>query len=253
MITMKKSKILILLLIFVFTYCKRNEPDGNIVTPQDPNALAVVQEISLPTEITEPSGIYYNSSTNSLFIVSDSDPNLFEVNFNGQLLSRLNLDGVDMEGVTFSANNDTIFVVEETAQKVTKFTKNGMRLLSFPVNVATNSKHALEGLTIDNQNHLFVINEKEPTLLNEFVNNTLIYQKNIDYSLDISDICYDYVENCLWVLSDESGSIVKIDKKGNLLKTYKLPFTKGEGITIVGNKFYIVNDSNAKMYVFNKP
>lgn len=250
---MKKNIIIILILIFTITYCKRNEPDSNIVTPQDPNALVIQQEIVLPNDITEPSGIYYNSSTNSLFIVSDSDPNLFEVNFNGQIISRLNLGGVDMEGVTFSANNDTIYVVEETAQKVTKFTKNGMRLLSFSVNVATNTKHALEGITIDNQNHLFVINEKDPTLLNELINNSLIYQKNIAFSLDISDICYDYTENCLWVLSDESSCILKIDKKGNLLKTYKLPFSKGEGITIVGNKFYIVNDANARMYVFNKP
>ncbi len=250
---MKTKLIFTVLLLTFFVSCKRSEPDGNIVTPTDPNALTIISQISLPNEITEPSGIYYNSSKNSLFIVSDSSPKLFEVDINGNLLSTLDIGGIDMEGITFSANNDTIWVVQETAQKVSKYLKNGYHLLSFPLNVATNSKHALEGITIDDRNHLFVINEKEPTLLVECVNNESIYQKNIAYSSDISDICYDNILNCFWVLSDESSSIVKIDKKGNLIATYKLPFDKCEGITVVGNKFYIVNDSNAKMYVFNKP
>ncbi|HPN38092.1 MAG TPA: SdiA-regulated domain-containing protein, partial [Melioribacteraceae bacterium] len=223
---MKKELLYLLIVTLLFTNCKRNEPDGNIVTPTDPNALNIIQEISLPQEITEPSGIFYNSSTNTLFIVSDNSPKIFEVNINGILKSTINTSGVDLEGITFSSNNDTIWVVEESGQKVSKYLKTGLHLLSFPLNVATNSKHALEGITIDNQNHLFVINEKEPTLLVECVNNQSVYQKNIAYASDISDICYDNQQNCLWVLSDESSSIVKIDKKGNLIATYKLPMDK---------------------------
>lgn len=250
---MKKKYVLLFLIPFFVLSCKRNEPGGNIVTPTDPSALTVLQEITLASEISEPSGIFYNSSTNSLFVVSDSSPKIFEINFDGSIKSTITTTGVDLEGIAFSSNNDTIWVVEETGQKVSKYSKTGTHLLSFPVNVATNSKHALEGLTMDNQNHLFVINEKAPTLLVECVNNQSIYQKNIAYASDISDICYDNQQNCLWVLSDESSSIVKIDKKGNLLATYKLPMDKCEGITIIGNKFYIVNDASAKMYVFNKP
>jgi uncharacterized protein YjiK len=249
-----KTKIVFLLLAgLVLFSCKRNEPDDNIVTPTDPSSLKILQEINLAAEITEPSGLFYNSSTNSLFVVSDSSPKIFEINFSGNIISTITTTGVDLEGISFSPNNDTIWVVEELGQKVSKYLKTGAHLLSFPLNVATNTKHALEGITVDNQNHLFVINEKDPTLMVECFNNQSIFQKNIAYSSDISDICYDKELNCLWVLSDESSSIVKIDKKGNLIATYKLPMDKCEGITIIGNKFYIVNDATAKMYVFNKP
>ncbi|MCO6446535.1 MAG: SdiA-regulated domain-containing protein, partial [Ignavibacterium album] len=73
------------------------------------------------------------------------------------------------------------------------------------------------------------------------------------YTLDISDIYYDEICNCIWIISDESKRILKLSTTGELLKQWEIPFTKGEGITIVNEKIYVVNDSNSKMYVFQKP
>ncbi len=241
------------LIIVLLISCKRDEPNTTIIAPPVANQLNPIQTFDMYTSIKEPSGIFYNSKRNSLFIVSDSQAEIFEVDFNGNVLNTINTTSTDMEGITFSTNCDTFYVVEETKQLVTKYLVDGTKLTSFPVNVAENIKNSLEGITLDNNNHLFVMNEKTPELLLEFVNNIEVNRKVIAYTSDISDICYDKVENCFWIVSDESAKLIKISKTGELLKEWSLPFNKAEGITFVNNKMYIVNDSNGFLYQFNKP
>ncbi|MFH0733223.1 MAG: SdiA-regulated domain-containing protein [bacterium] len=241
------------LILILFISCKRDEPNSTIVAPPNTNTLNPIETFDLSSQINEPSGVFYNSKRNSLFIVSDSQTEIFEVDLSGNIIGTIITSSTDMEGITFSANCDTFYVVEETKQLVTKYFIDGTKLSSFSVNVAENIKNSLEGITLDNNNHLFVINEKTPELVLEFVNNVEVNRKVIGYTSDISDICFDNVLNCFWIVSDESAKLIKISKEGTLLGEWTLPFNKAEGITFVNNKMYIVNDSNGYMYQFNKP
>ncbi|MDP3580953.1 MAG: SdiA-regulated domain-containing protein [Ignavibacteria bacterium] len=240
----------IYLLSMFFLGCQKDPSDGNIINT-DSTALKLLFEYS--TDVSEPSGLAYNFKTNTLFAVSDGNSTVYELDFNGTVKRSFTINNDDLEGIAFSSNCDTMYVVDEQNQMVVKYLSNGIKLSSFAVNVAANPNNSLEGITVDNANHLFVINEKSPCMFLEFVNQKELLRKELSYTLDCSDIFYDKSLDCFWLISDESQKVVKLSKSGQSLAQYSLPFTKGEGITIVNDKIYIINDSNSKLYIFQKP
>ena len=246
-------KILFLLLQFIFitnVNCGRNDPETiNNPTVQSLQPIAVYN-----LDIPEPSGIAYNSKKNSLFVVSDGRTDIYEIDFTGLKKGTIPTTSSDLEGITLSANCDTIYVVEETNQLVVSYLATGIRLTSFPVNVATNPSHALEGITRNNLNgHLIILNEKFPCTLLEFNNTSEIRRKEINYTIDISDIFYEQSTNLFWIVSHESQKILKLTSDFNLVSEWTIPIIQAEGITIIQDKIYIVSDVESKMYVFQKP
>ncbi|HEX9250703.1 MAG TPA: SdiA-regulated domain-containing protein [Ignavibacteriaceae bacterium] len=248
---LQKFFILQLFIISIYIGCSRENPES-ITNPTSIQKIYPINVYALT--IPEPSGVAYNSKNNSLMVVSDGNPDIFEIDFTGITLNTIIASGSDMEGITLSKNCDTIYVVEEKKKLVTTFDLNGKKLNSFSINVATSDNNALEGITINTtSNQLFIINEKNPRMIIGYSNLTEFWRKSIDYALDISDIYFEDSTNCFWLISDESQKIMKLSSTGDLLKEWEIPFTKGEGITIVGDKIYVVNDLDGKLYVFQKP
>lgn len=244
------NKLLIIILLFISLSCQRNQPGTGITNPAAQN---LKQLASYPMNVPEPSGLFYNSKTNSLFTVSDGNGTVYEINFNGSVLRSFMIPSSDLEGITFSANNDTMYVVEETNRLVSKYLADGRKLSSFSVNVATAPNNALEGITIDNNNHIIIINEKNPRMILEFIGQKELFRKEIDYASDLSDIFYERNTNSFWIVSDESQKVIWLSRDFNLIGQWSIPFTKGEGITIHNNKIYIVNDATNTLYEFEKP
>lgn len=243
--------LLVSLSLILFIKCSRDNPEA-IAEPKTISKIFPLEEYNL--NISEPSGIAYNSKNNTLMVVSDGNPDIYEIAFNGAILNTISASGSDMEGITLSKNCDTIYVVEEKKKMVTTFDLSGNKINSFSVNVATADNQALEGISLNTfTNELFVINEKNPQMVLKFKNKQELWRRTINYSLDIADIYYEETVNCIWLISDESRRIMKLSSIGELLNEWEIPFTKGEGITIVNDKIYVVNDANGKMYVFQKP
>jgi uncharacterized protein YjiK len=243
--------ILVSLSLLLFPKCSRENPTTTLST-KTIEKIFPVEEYNL--DIPEPSGIAYNSRNNTFMVVSDSKPDIYEINFSGVILNTIQASGSDMEGITLSKNCDTIYVVEEKKKLVTTFDLLGNKISSFSVNVATYDNNALEGVSLKkSSNELFVINEKDPRMILDFKSTTELWRKTIDYTSDISDIYFDEINNFIWLISDESREILKLSSTGELLDEWEIPFTKGEGITIVNDKIFVVNDLDGKMYVFNKP
>lgn len=248
---LQKFIILQLIIISIFIGCSREDPES-ITNPPVIEKIFPINVYSL--SIPEPSGVAYNSKNNSLMVVSDGNPYIYEIDFTGIALNTITVSGSDMEGITLSKNCDTIYVVEEKKKLVTSFNLNGNKINSFSVNVATSDNSALEGITINTtSNQLYIINEKDPRMILGYNNLTEFWRKSIDYALDISDIYYENSTNCFWLISDESQKIMKLSSTGDLLKEWEIPFTKGEGITVVSDKIYVVNDLDGKLYVFQRP
>jgi len=244
------NKLIIIILLFISLSCQRNQPSTSIT---DPTIQILKQIASYPINVPEPSGLFYNSKTNSLFTVSDGNGTVYEINFNGSVLRSLMIPSSDLEGITYSANNDTMYVVEETNRLVSKYLADGRKLSSFSVNVATAHNNALEGITVDNSNHLFIINEKSPRMILEYAGQKEISRKEIDYVSDLSDIFYERNTNSFWIVSDESQKVIWLSRDFNLIGQWSIPFTKGEGITIHNNIIYIVNDATNTLYEFERP
>lgn len=239
------SLILALLLLYGCSSDESGFPSDGTLQP--------ISEISLSSILSEPSGIVHNSKNNSLFVVSDTSNKIFELSLSGNLIRSMTIDARDLEGITLSLSKDTIFVVEESENKISSFTLSGVKIKSFTKNVAINPGNGLEGIAFDNAGYLYVVNEKNPRLLIKILNENEASRKEIITASDLSDICYDPILDCFWLISDESKKILKLSKDGILQSEWNIPFDKGEGITFDQDKMYIVSDGNSKMYVFNKP
>lgn len=245
-------KIYFIFVLMILTQLNYGCNDSDSIKPIA-KSLDPISEIDLSGILSEPSGIVYNSITNSLYVISDTISKIFEIDLNGNLLQQININANDLEGITLSLNNDTIYVVEESDNLVTSFLLNGNKIISFSKDVSTNSSNGLEGIAIDNNYNLYVVNEKLPRYLITLKNGIEINRTEIIVADDLSDIYYDVTLDCLWLISDESKKIIKLSKTGVVLSEWVIPFNKGEGITLVQDKMCIVRDSDSKMYVFNKP
>jgi len=245
---MKKFCSIIFLLAMIG--CNRNQPT-DMITNIPTSELKLIA--SYKTNVPEPSGLFYNSKTGSLFTVSDGNSTVYEIDLVGRIKNSFEIQSTDLEGITFSPNCDTMYVVEEKNQLVSKYLSNGTKLYSFPVNVATRTNNALEGIAIDQENNLYVLNEKLPSMLLKFKNKSELSRRELNYTSDCSDIFYDSKDDCLWMVSDESMKVVKMKKDGNIIAAYSISFSKGEGITIYQDKIYIISDYDGTLYVYQKP
>ena len=231
--------------------CSRDNPE---VVNNNPTVNSLTPLAVYNLDIPEPSGIAYNSKNNTFMVVSDARQDIFLIDSIGTVKGTISTSSSDLEGITLSKNCDTIYVVEETKKLVTTYTSSGTLLGSFPVNVATNPAHALEGITRNNTNgHLMVLNEKLPCMILEFNDSSEVRRKEINYSIDISDIFFEEAANNYWLVSHESRKIIELNSTFNLLSEWTVPIVQAEGITIVHNRIYIVSDSENKLYVFQKP
>ncbi len=232
--------------------CAREEPTS--LPPQgDIATLHPVATIDVSPPIAEASGICFDKRTGLFLVVSDDRPDIFAVDLNGRVIRSIATASSDLEGIATSKGGDTLFVVEERPQLVVGLSREGERLFAFPVRVATAENHALEGMTQDAFGNLFIVNEKDPRLLLLYRGSSEVRRVEIQAFADLSDVCYDEEEDCLWLISDESLKIGKFTTEGVLLQEWFIPFSKGEGIAVVGRTICVVRDGEPKLYLFEKP
>ncbi len=250
-LSIRLQQILILLQLIILSNlnCGRNDP-GDTPTIQSISPIAVYN-----LNIPEPSGLVFNTKDSTFYTVSDGVGGaIYQISIDGQIVNTYSVNGNDMEGITFSDNYDTLYVAEEGSRQIIKYSTTGIKIS--PINVSgTNSyNNGLEGIAVKG-NSFFVVNEKSPAAFIELnLQGEKLYEVNISYALDLSDICYDPVEDIIWLVSHESQSLFKISLAGQLIKQWKIPVVQPEGVTIVNGRFvYIVCDKEAKLYVFNKP
>jgi uncharacterized protein YjiK len=242
---------LLLATVPLMSTCGREEQSTTSPTDTATQSLQLITSYSM--SITEPSGLAYSPRTQKLYMVSDNRSAIYTIDTTGAVVGTLAVDGQDLEGITLSANADTFFVAEETLSQITSYLADGTKIASFPVAVRTMVKHGPEGVTTDNLGHLLVINEKLPAMMLEYAGTTEVRRTTLAHTIDVSDICYDPATNAFWIISDESMMVIKISRAGELLGKWHTPVNQGEGIAIIGNRLYLVSDTDAKFYVFVKP
>jgi hypothetical protein len=204
----------------------------------------------------EPSGLAYNPQTSTLFTNNDgSVSNIYEISTTAELLNTIVTNGTDYEGIAFSINYDTIFVVEEINWKVVMLDLSGNWLGEFEVDHDPNQVSGLEGITIDPETgHVFVLAEKnDPQLIELTVEGVELFRTTLNFSTDVSGICFHPVWNNLFIVSDEGFSLNEVTKSGVFLRSWYIPLDQAEGVTFgeTENTIYMVADRGNKLYNFD--
>lgn len=232
-----------LVISILFTSCIFNFNSKNTLQPL--NVFSV--------NITEPSGItFYN---NYLYIVSDSKKVIYKTNLQGEIVDKIKVSTSDNEGVCLNSNGNLV-VVSESKRRLIEIDASKDKEIKYSIKGKQKQNNSgLEGVCfVPLEKSYFLVNEKSPKQLLKVSNKGKITKEiKINFAEDLSGICFDEDFNLLWLVSDESKTIINIDLNGKLIKSYPIPIVKAEGITIGGNKIYVVSDEENKLYVFDKP
>jgi uncharacterized protein YjiK len=218
------------------------------------------------------SGLTYNHDNNTLFAIINNPEQLIELNADGKVLRRIQLQGFeDTEGLAYMGNNQfaiieerkrTIVLVAVTTDTLS-IARDNQRSLSMPD--PTSNNNGFEGLTIDLETgRLFLVNEKSPRKLIQIdgfasnqpsiaVSSPMDLENNAMGNRDFSGVHFDPKFRRLILLSDESKQLVEVGLDGVIGSRLKLKsghagltqsIQQAEGVTL---------DNNGTLYVLSEP
>lgn len=249
---MKKNILtaLIIITLALIIYCKY----GNISTNENQISLSAIKQIDLKTP--EPSGLHFDERTNSLWVVSDENSTIYNLDTNGEILSKLKVDGKDLEGITI-INDSILATVLERDRTIIFLDKKGNELNRINLEIRGELNKGLEGITYNsNENYFYVVNEKDPGLLFEIDMNGIIKSKNtLTFASDYSGLFYNKSDNSLWITSDEDQALFKCSLDGKVIQKYSIDIEQIEGVSIdTKNKLlYIISDPLEQLFIFEMP
>lgn len=211
---------------------------------------------SYQLDLPEPSGLSISHDGKSLWTVSDDESLIFNITFNGEIIDSFLVDGTDLEGITI-IDDSLLAIVLEKSNEIAILNYNGKVITKRSLELKGEENSGLEGITFDKKNKVFyLVNEKAPGLLLKLNYQLEIIEKiELNFAKDYSAIFYDYNNNLLWVLSDESKTLYKTTITGKILTEYDVFIPKPEGVAIDFNsdRIYVVSDNTAKLYIFRLP
>ncbi len=237
---MKKFLFFVFLLVTLFACANKATSQAE---------LKLVNTIKL--KIAEPSGI--TAYKKHLYIVSDQNGGIYKTTLTGEVVKKIKTNYKDLEGITIDATHKKIVIVNEAKRSLIYLNFKGEFLNKHKIKGKQEAQNSgLEGICFDSsKNRLYAVNEKAPKqLLALNLKGVIKNTYPLNFSKDVSGICYDKNSDCFWIISDESSAVFQISKKGKLLKKYKIKVDKGEGIVIYKNHLYVVSDSQNTLYVF---
>ncbi|CAD7695498.1 unnamed protein product [Ostreobium quekettii] len=220
----------------------------------DLNAFDLCKQVGLPYVDDNASGATYNSDTGSLWVVTRSPNHLVELSQRGEFLRKVSWHGFDdPEGVAWVGGH-YLAVVEEP-------THGGITVVNVAPGVADVyqgrtavgievwSNAGLEGIAYNHQKGVYyVVQEKGPKRVVEVHKSG--YHKEL-FNLesvgvgDLSGIYYSSSIDNLFILSQESRSVIRLAMDGNSVQQrWDIGGDRPEGIAFTpdGQKMFIVSE-----------
>ena len=249
---MKKKilSILILITLIIIIYCNFNLKANDLTS----NTLSVIKKIDL--KIPEPSGLHFDDITNTLWVVSDENSTIYNIATDGHIISKLKVDGFDLEGITM-VNDSILVTVLERDRVILFFDRAGKELNRINVDIRGKPNKGLEGITYNSKNNTFyVVNEKKPGLLLEIdPSGKIISKKDLNFASDYSGLFYNKLDNTLWIISDEDKALFKCSIDGKVLQKYSINIEQIEGVAIdlKNSLLFIISDPLEQLFIFELP
>ena len=222
-----------------------------------PEAVATLPSLTLvdtrPLEVPEPSGLTFGSSGKVLWSVSNRPERVYRLAVDGEMIDSLSFVGEDIEGIVFDRSDSTLWIVEERSREVVHVDGDGRVLQRLGIELVGKTNSGLEGITMDSEGNLFVLNEKKPGLLIALAADLSIRaQYELDFAKDYSGLAYDRNRDAFWVSSHEDRCLHLWSVEKGLLAAYSVPFDKIEGVAVdeSGEHIYLVSEKEQTLYVY---
>lgn len=216
------------------------------------------------------SGITYNENSDTLFVITNSPRDIYELDKNGKVLRKIDLKGFkDTEDITFIKENTFAILDEELSgifivniNEDTKFISIENSIKNFIFDIKKFENFGLEGISYDKvEDKFYVVNERNPkkiVSIKGIMQNNQIEVKVKDellennfYLADLSAIHFDDVDRKLYVLSDESALLGRVDDKKSFRKY--LDLMDNEISSKMMNPEGITKDKEGNIYIVSEP
>ena len=208
---------------------------------------------SVTINVDEPSGLTLGLGGTSLWTVSDRTGDIYQIDFEGTVMKTLNINGGDLEGISFDKRDSTFWICKESINSIAHIDSTGNTLLEKEIPRVSEGS-GLEGISIDtDQDLIYAIKEKNNSALIQLNDSleSLNFQR-LGFAPDLSGASYSKALQGLWVLSHEASSVFLLDTSGMLLESYGIVMNQPEGIVFDDefDLFYIVDDATEKLNTY---
>jgi uncharacterized protein YjiK len=225
------------------------------------DALQLRDVVSL--NIQDPSGLSLHSEEGFLWTVSDAaGGNITLITESGQRVSTLSYPGDDMEGISYDAASNSLWIAEEGELELRRLSLQGDVLEIVSVDIGQDTpNNGPEGIAVNPVNgHLFVVNQKNPRVLLELnAAREIMASYPIDFAppfdiKDLSGLFYDDAQQELWFLSAGSQKIIVTNPTLEPLRRYGLDVEAPEGLAVDSSRdlVFIVSDTNDELYIYDR-
>lgn len=237
---MKKIFLLVTLYLLAFVLCKGNEEpdfkdkvaadeeqtgtgDGGAVTEGIP---VMGSRTVFNVNVEELSGLCLNADGTALLSCGDQGV-VKEISFDGKV-SNLWEHDADMEGITIHPETKDIYIAIEGAQKLYKLDAPDYKNYSsiFYVQEAVNDGYdnsGLEGIDYYKDDIVFIGSQWGANLWQYKLDGTKVSKISLsDFASEVAGLCYDPVEDWLWVVDSNRAKLYVCTVKGKLVTSYDL-------------------------------
>lgn len=219
--------------------------------PPRPGTMPLVSVHAMT--VSEPSGLAIDDSGTTLWTVSNNPDRVYELALDGSTVRRLNYVGEDLEGIEFDPRDGTLWVVEENRRELVHLDRKGDVLSRQRLALVGEKNSGLEGICLDAEGRMYVLNEKNPGLFLELgADFAITAEHRLVFAGDYSGLSYDREADCFWIVSDQARRLILWSKITGVVAEYALPFDKAEGVAFdaAAKRMYIVSDLENKLYVY---
>ncbi len=203
-------------------------------------------------DLPEASGLAWDPVRRVLLAVGDDSGSAYEITLAARpVISRVipleDGDRHDLEGIALTADR-RMLVDSEKKRAILVYDRDGRLLDKVRVAIEGEKKNAgLEGLAVDpDSGRIFAVHERAPRRLIELDSSfAVVAETPIERLDDLSSLCAR--DGALWILSDDSSAVARYEEgpDGWIRRgTWSLDRPSAEGIELVGDRIYVVFDTD---------
>ncbi len=208
---------------------------------------------SVDLYIIEPSGLCLAKEGKSLYVASDDDNRIVEINLDGEYIKQIVIGKADYEGITVDPATGSIWLADEQNRRLVNIDTMGDFIMNVQVPGSNNINSGIEGISYNpSKKEFYVLIEKDPgklLIVDSLFNITNTFQ--LSFAEDYSGCFYDADDNALWIVSEQSKVLAKCNLEGIPTQRYTFDEDEIEGIVYTNESVYLVSDSQNKLFIYD--